>query len=203
LENKTISPQKEFQRIVPIAISNACFSIKLSKELIEDCKQKCKGIVENARNYGQHYTDDDGELEERFINGHGAQVALEQHLGIKFTNWNSKKPDNVADLLPIGLMIGIKSFKAPNNAPLIFKDTKYPEIIMAIDENDKSLFHCLGVFSKTKLSYPDFRCDSLIHDPRIKKRNTKTGFYKIDVGVPFTTLDDLKKIAGNNWLIKK
>jgi len=199
--SRFINPQQEFKRLVPIAISKTCFSVKLSKELIEECKTKCKGVVSNAIDYGQHYTDDDRELEERFLNGHGAQVALEQHLGIKFTNWNSKKPDNVADLLPVGLKIGVKSFKAPNNAPLVFKNIQYPEIIMALDENDRSIFHCLGVFATVFLKHPEYICDSLIHDPRIKKRDTKTGFYKIDIGEPFTTFDQLKKIAGKLWTV--
>jgi hypothetical protein len=195
-----INPQKEFERLIPIALSKACFSVKFSSDVMKEYNQKSKEISESARKYGQHYSSDGQELDERFINGHIAQVAIEEHLGIKFTEWGSSKPNGVADLLPAGLNIGVKSFKiAQKNAPMISRVVKYPEIIMAIDGEDKNIYHCLGVFSVKVLTYPDFICDDLVKTKAALER--KTAFYKIDYGVPFNTFDQLKKIVGPLWTI--
>ena len=119
------------------------------------------------------------------------------------TTIGSKKLFNDPDLRPIGLEIGVKAFKAPSNAPIIFKYSKYPEIIMCRDANDKYLYHCLGLFAPTYLNYHEFVCDSLVIDPNLLERGTKTGFYRIDKGVPFKTLNDLKKLVEKKWETKK
>ena len=191
-----INPQKEFERLVPIAIANACFSVKFSKDNYLD---KFSEMEEDMRQYGQHYFIDGGQLNERVMNGIGAQLALEQHLGIRFTKWGQKKPDNIPDMLPVGLKVGVKCSKAPDNAPLISKKAHYPEIIFLIDEHDRSLYHCLGIFSPVDLTHPDFVCDSLKKDPSILEY--KTGFYRIDKGVPFTTFNNLKTILNDKWKI--
>lgn len=196
----SIKPQEEFERILPDAIAKACFSIEFSKDVMEEYRKKAIIISENAKKYGQHYSSDSQRLEERFVNGHLSQVAIEQQLGIKFTEWGSTNPDGTADMLPAGLKIGIKSFKvAEKNAPMIPRIIKYPEIIVAIDGPNKNIFHCLGVFSCGVLRCPNYICDSLVKTKSALER--KTGFYKIDKGMPFNTLDQLKKIVGNLWII--
>lgn len=200
-ETKTIKPQEEFERLLPDAIANACFSVQLTNDDLEKYLVKCNKISDAARKYGNHYTTDSGQLQERFKNGHLAQIAIEKYLNVSFTDWDSIVPNSSADLLPIGLNVGIKSFKAPSNAPMVSRQIKYPEIMVAI-EKDKNIFYCLGVFKPRDLKEKDFICDSLIkddRDPEIFER--KTGFYRIDKGTPFNTLDQLKNIIGPLWTI--
>jgi hypothetical protein len=194
--SRIINPQEEFEKLVPIAISKACFSVKLDNS---DYLKKFQDMVDDMTTYGQQYTSDGGELNERVKNGIGAQLALENYLGITFTKWGGKKPDGIPDLLPAGFKIGVKSFKAPKNAPLISKTPSYPEIIMAIDENDKSIFHCLGIFGPTDLKNKEYTCDSLKQDPKIHEY--KTGFYRIDKGIPFNSFDQLIKLTKGKWII--
>jgi hypothetical protein len=191
-----INPQKEFEKLIPFVISKACFSVKLYND---DYLKKFEEMVQDMTDYGNQYAIDGGELNERVKNGIGAQLALENHLGIKFTKWGQKKPDSIPDLLPVGLKVGVKSFKAPKNAPLISKTQSYPEIIMAIDEHDRCLFHCLGVFAPTDLIEKQFVCDTLKKDPSIP--DYKTGFYRIDKGIPFNTFNDLLKLTKGKWTI--
>ena len=70
---------------------------------------------------------------------------------------------------------------------------------MAIDENDKSVFHCLGIFGPTDLKNKEYTCDSLKQDPKIHEY--KTGFYRIDKGIPFNTFDQLIKLTKGKWII--
>jgi hypothetical protein len=199
-ETKTIKPQEEFQRLLPDAIANACFSVTFSLDVMEEYRKKATEISNSAKEYGQQYSSDNEQLVERFINGHLAQVAIEKQLGVKFTQWKSTKPDGTADMLPVGLKIGIKSFKvSEKNAPMIPRIIKYPEIIVAIDGLDKNIFHCLGIFKPRDLKEKDFICDSLIKTKSALER--KTGFYRIDKGTPFNTLDQLKNIVGPLWTI--
>ena len=200
-----INPQKEFERLLSITLPNACFSIKLDNQTIKEYSKKSDEWAEDKKTFGHHYAVDQKNIHARSSNGHKAQAALECQLGMKFTEWmiGNKKLFNDPDLRPIGLEIGVKAFKAPRNAPIIFKYSKYPEIIMCRDEYDHNLYHCLGVFGPTDLNHPDFVCDTLIQDPDLLERGTKTGFYKIDKGVPFKTLDDLKKLTVPQWLTKK
>lgn len=203
--SRTINPQKEFERLLSITLPKACFSVKLDNQTIEEYSKMSYEWAEDKKIFGHHYSVDQKNIHTRSSNGHKAQAALEYQLGVKFTEWmiGNKKLFNDPDLRPIGLEIGVKAFKAPKNAPIIFKYSPYPEIIMCRDEHDENLYHCLGIFAPTDLNNHEYVCDSLIQDPDLLERNTKTGFYKIDKGVPFKTLDDLKKLAGNKWLTKK
>lgn len=200
-----INPQKEFERLLPIAISNACFSVKLPSDVVEEYSDMAYQWAEDKKTFGHHYDVDQKNIHSRSSNGHGAQGALEHQLGVKFTEWmiGNKKLFNTPDLRPIGLEIGVKAFRAPRNAPIIFKNSRHPEIIMCRDENDKYLYHCLGVFGPSVLNFEQYVCDSLIQDPSLLERGTKTGFYKIDVGKPFTTLAELKELAGTKWATQK
>jgi hypothetical protein len=205
LENKIINPQKEFEKNLSIAISNACFTVRLPDDMVEEYDNKSYEWAEDKKTFGHHYTLDQKNIHARSNNGHSAQGALEYQLGVKFTEWmiGNKKLFNTPDLRPIGLEIGVKAFKAPKNAPIIFKQSHYPEILMCRDQYDKSLYYCLGLFGPSTLNFKEYTCDSLIIDPDLLERGTKTGFYKVDVGKPFTCLEDLKKLAGTKWITKK
>lgn len=200
-----INPQKEFNRLLPNAIANACFSVELPDALVEEYDVKSYQWAEDKKTFGHHYSVDQKNIHSRSSNGHSAQGALEYQLGVTFTEWmiGSKKLFNDPDLRPIGLEIGVKAFKAPRNSPIIFKYSAYPEIFMCRDEHNTRLYHCLGVFGPSILNFEEYTCDSLIIDPNLLERGTKTGFYRVDLGTPFKSLDDLKKLAGTKWLTKK
>ena len=123
---RLINPQKEFERLVPIAIANACFSVNVSKEAYID---KFNQFANGMRSFGQHYLIDGKEIDKRVRNGIGAQLALEKQLGVTFTKWGENKPDDIPDMLPVGLKVGVKSSEAPRNAPLVAKNIYHPQII--------------------------------------------------------------------------
>jgi hypothetical protein len=74
---------------------------------------------------------------------------------------------------------------------------------MCRDQHDKYLYYCLGLFGPSVLNFKDYTCDSLIQDPDLLERGTKTGFYKVDKGVPFTSLEELQKLTSVKWSTKK
>jgi hypothetical protein len=197
---KYINPQKEFERLIPIAIEKACFSVEVPLEKIEEYREKITLITEGALRYKNNYAVDYTHLDERMTNGFLGQAALEHYLGVKITGDDMSKPDSSPDMKLCGLNIGIKVSKAAQkNAPLIPDIVKHPEIIMLIDSKNKYLYHCLGIFSHKILQNPEFRCKSLVKDEKAEER--KTGFYRIDVGLGFTTFKDLKQKVSPYWLI--
>lgn len=197
---KYINPGNELKKIIPIAMEKACFSVEISKQKLEEYDEKINRIVKAARNFKRNYEHDSNYLEERMKNGFLAQAALEDYFGVDITGDNFEEPDRSADLKLCGLNIGIKTSKAKqNNAPLIPDIVKNPEIIMLIDPNNKYLYHCLGVFSVKILSNPYYRCKSLVKDKNAAY--LKTGFFRLDVGYPFKTLNELKKAVSPFWLI--
>ena len=57
-----INPQKEFERLLPDAISNACFSVKLPKNIIEEYSEMSDKWAEDKKTFGHHYAKDQNNI---------------------------------------------------------------------------------------------------------------------------------------------
>lgn len=129
-------------------------------------------ILEKLKEKG-HKKDHSKEAK-RWFTGRLGEMAVERVLSKKFCDWSigqSQKYDE-PDLLPLGYKVGIKTVEF-GKYPVIFKKSKYPEIIcILLAENLVAVCGLADVETLTK--YQDIE---LIESPLLKEKGTKTGFY--------------------------
>lgn len=138
---------------------------------IEDFIQE---LIEYKEQEEQHKIDGNQERT-RWISGLVAEAAVEELLGIEFIDWtvgpshNYNKPDIN------GRETGVKCSEW-GKFPVIYKDDNendYPQIICL--KTGYNIIEICGIADEVCLqTYQD---DELIHDPDLKKKGTKTGFY--------------------------
>ena len=166
---------------------------------------------------GLHYATDQNYLAIRSLTGHAGQLALEQHLNVKFTDLDPtfSYDKNIPDLSPIGLKVGIKTHRF-QNPPLLncipekmYKNMDeqtrnkfyYPQIIMSKDPDCEKTFYLLGVYSVNILWHPDYTEKQMIYDESLSNRGTKIPFIGMHRGHVFNNLEELKNIVGPKWTI--
>lgn len=196
-----VYPQKELERRVPLAIENACWSVEVPRPYIQTYDEFSEAWTHDKHDSYIGYRIDGNDLVKRSTRGHRGQAAFEYYMGVKFTDLDPSFSFDkaVPDLRPLGLEIGIKTFKAPRNAPLIFVNSTYPEIFMMEDQHNPDLYYCLGIFGPKFLNDRDSICMSLVHDDNCRAKGTKIGFYPIDRGIPFKNMDELLSLTSKKW----
>lgn len=202
MTNKIINPLKEYHRRMEIALSNTP-SIKITEEQRFIVDNFGKDWADNKMKVGMHYTQDSHQIYTRNKNGHKGQVALENYIGKQFTDYDPlfSLDKNIPDLQPIGLRYGVKTNR-PSNPFMIFRNSKYPEILITQDPVDDLKYYILGLFPTSLLNHPDFVCTSLIYNDQVLRKGSKIGFFGVDLGKPFSSYEDLVKLAGDKWIVK-
>ncbi len=176
------------------------YTAKFTPVIVRISQEKKEKIVAHVTKWAEAkikesgYENDRKSLITRGVTGLVAEVALEQLLGVEFVNWeigNSTR-FNHADLLPIGIKIGIKSVRH-GNFPLISKREYTPQIIVIRGEKDKVAI--LGVASQSVLS--KFQDINLVRDQNVVSKGLKTCFRGFSHLYPFKSLEELKAIEYN------
>ena len=145
-----------------------------------------------------HHIKDPINREERFFTGMFGEVAIVVYIlgeSIESIDWSigPSAQYKKADLSNIGLDVGIKTVRHPDNHPkrieafpLVSQKPKCPEIInVKLSDNKINTIGVVGVeYLKTYA-----RID-LVNDTRARTR--KAGFYNFSVAKPFKSLEELK-----------
>jgi hypothetical protein len=135
----------------------------------------------------QHQKDGDKEYK-RTLTGIKGEIAVELFLKESFIDWSigDSKDYNKADLLPLGLNIGIKAVEY-GKFPIVHKKVQRPEIITII-WNYNTVLIC-GFASIPTLK--KFQDDNLILNDNLRKKGTKTGFYGFNYLQKFNNKQEL------------
>ena len=136
-----------------------------------------------------HQKDGDKERK-RWFTGVSGELAVENYLKVRFFDWGigNSHHFNSPDLRKIGLNIGIKTVEY-GKFPVIHKDSRKPEIIVV--KKDNRYFICGLAPVPVLNAYQD---DELILNAKLRARNVKTGFYGFKHLIPFSSLQELRKI---------
>ena len=205
-DRKTIIPIVEYRKRLDKALAYST-RIVIPQEDYDLIQAFSKEWAEEKRKAGLHYEKDGRYLDLRSLNGHMGQIALEHHLGKRFTDLDPKfgYEKNTYDLAPIGLKYGVKTHSV-GNPPMIdlhTEDKRYPQIILTRDHSCPRTFHLLGLFPVSLLYHKDFSETKLIYDDELAKRQAKTCFYGVNLGKTFHTHEDLLQYAGDKWTFTK
>ena len=167
--------------------------IDLTKEDICKLDNFSKKQIEVSKTEKHHKYDNKNEYK-RWVTGKAGELAVDKLLKIQASTWGNEVSHmhNVADLKGIGINVGIKTVEY-GKFPVIFKKSYYPEII-TIKKNNS--IYVLGLATvKCLNTYQD---DNLILSKQLRERGVKTGFYAFDKLIPFSTIEDIKKIIKKN-----
>lgn len=147
--------------------------VTLSPVIIETAMDFAVKKAERKLSEYQHQKDGDKEYK-RTLTGIKGELAVEILLNESFIDWSigDSKDYNKADLLPLGLNIGIKAVEY-GKFPVVHKIVERPEIITII-WNYNTVLIC-GFASIPTLK--KFQDDNLILNDKLRKKGTKTGFY--------------------------
>lgn len=166
---------------------NSFIRVEISEYDISTAKEFTKLKVERKLQEYQHKIDGDVEFK-RTLTGIKGEIAIETFLGRQFIDWtigDSRNYDK-ADLLPLGLNIGIKTVEF-GKFPVVHKVIKRPEIITIL-ENWNTILIC-GLASVPVLK--KHQDDDLILNKKLRDKGTKTGFYGFDCLQEFKSVKDL------------
>lgn len=135
----------------------------------------------------------------RISTGLRGERAVECFLNAQFIDWTigDSKKYHKPDLSPIGLRVGVKTVEF-GSAPIIFKQERYPEIIVLYKDTERKSFALIcGLASKAVLN--SFRNQDInsVKDIKLRQKGTKTAFRGFDKLDPFENLEQLK------WLVEK
>jgi hypothetical protein len=202
MTSKIIKPIEEYHRRMELALAKAPM-VKITQEQCDRVKTFGTQWADNKMEVGLHYTPDSNQIYTRNTRGHLGQVALENYLGMQFTDYDPifDLSKNIPDLEPIGLRYGVKTNR-PRNPFMIFRNSDYPEILITQDPQCELTYYILGLFPTSLLNHPDFVCTSLIYDDQVLRRGSKIGFFGVDLGKPFSSYDDLVRLAGDKWIVE-
>lgn len=167
--------------------ANSFIRVSIDPEYVTKIEQFAKKIAEAKSKEIHHKKDSYNEIK-RFTTGLMGEAALEKLLGIDIIDWSigSSNRYHVPDIP--GYKVGIKTVER-DKFPIIFKENYYPQIFCIRNKIRKNLVFICGLATCDVLN--TYQDDSLIIDPRLRARNTKTGFYGFDKLIPIHSLDDL------------
>lgn len=150
-------------------------------------------VIERKKSEGHHQIDGSQEYK-RFFTGTMGEFAIEKFFNVKFIDWSIGNSDdyNRADLLSIGLNVGIKTVEMFKH-PIVHKTPHRPELIN-IRRNRNTIILCGLATIPVLQKYQD---DSLILSPLLKSRGTKTGFYGFDHLIKINSLNELKHLISD------
>lgn len=185
---------------------NRIVEIPLTDEMIAEAKDFCQRIVAAKKKEKLHKKDGNYEWR-RWFTGTLGEMALEKFLGVSFrdktiTVGSSYKHD-VPDLSPIGLEVGVKSFRV-GNFPLVNRskfdlETKkrkklYGQVFIGISEEKKTAY-LLGIAFDEQLYVNEINRDN---ERYVKDTNAllrKTAFTYFDHLYTFGSLKKLQALT--------
>tara|TARA_R100001594_G_scaffold53825_1_gene87396 strand:- start:1058 stop:1663 length:606 start_codon:yes stop_codon:yes gene_type:complete len=151
--------------------------------------------VAEAKAPEAHQKADPRKRSERFFTGMLGELAISYLLEKDFIDWGigPSAQYKKADLSGIGLNVGIKTVRHPDNHPkrieafpLVSQKPKCPEIInVKLSDNKINTIGVVGVEHLKTYARID-----LVNDTRARTR--KAGFYNLSVAKPFKSLEELK-----------
>lgn len=179
---------RDFKECISGVIEAATI-VELEDNYLQRIKNLTDEIVKEKTAELHHQVDNQKE-QKRFMTGFKGEAALEEVLGISIIDWSAgdSKDYHIPDVP--GYKVGIKAVEY-GKFPVIFKKNYYPQIICVIDTDNPNMVHVCGLATPQVLN--TYQDDSLILDPRLKARGTKTGFYGFDHLVPLLSLSDIEK----------
>ena len=161
--------------------------------------------VAKAKAPEAHQKSDPRERPERFFTGMLGELAISYILKKDFIDWSigPSAQYKKADLSGIGLNVGIKTVRHPDDHPqgreafpLVSQNPKCPEIINIKLSDNK--INTIGVVDVEHLK-TDARID-LVNDDKAKTR--KAGFPNLSVAKPFKSLEKLESLVlPDSWPI--
>ena len=166
----------------------------ISLEQITQIKDFVSIVLETKKKEQPHIV---GSLKEekRWYTGFAGEVALENFLGIKFTDFSVGNSENynIPDMVKAGYNVGVKTVEY-GKFPLIFKKSYKPEVII-LKKNLSEFFIC-GLATLDVLD--EMQSDSLIISPYLKARGTKTGFFGFQYLQQFSNLKEFEALMVKN-----
>lgn len=181
--------QKRFVQDV-LGCKNNMHYITLTEEELSKIDCFVRKVIEKKCSEGHHIIDG-GQEYKRFFTGTMGEVAIEKFFNVRFIDWSigDSNDYNKADLLTIGLNVGIKTVEMYKH-PIVHKVPHRPELIN-IRRNRNTIILCGLATVPVLRQYQD---DSLILSPALRNRGTKSGFYGFDHLIKVDSFIELKKI---------
>jgi len=161
--------------------------ILIDREYISKIENFVAKIVA-FKNKEDHHIVDSNKESKRFMTGFMGEAAIEKLFGIQIIDWTIGNSSYYHHPDIPGYNVGIKTVEK-GKFPIIFKQNKYPQIIcIRSDYRDDLVFVC-GLATADVLN----RCqsDTLVLDPRLQGRGTKTGFWGFNELTQVSSLDDI------------
>lgn len=173
-----------------LPIQDSCPVITIPKEIEDKIDQFVDRLIQSKRKEFIHIIDG-GSEKKRWKTGISGEIAVEMLLGIEFVDWTigESKNYNCSDLSACGLDVGIKTVEY-GKFPIIHKNSKRPEIIVVKKGN---LYYICGLAPTHVLN--THQDDNLVLSPKLRARNTKTGFYGFQYLIPFRTFKELESLT--------
>ena len=147
--------------------------VEMNDEDIEKVRNFTSKLI-SVKLSESHHSIDRNKESKRWTNGYMGECAVEKYIDRKFVDFSigSSNSYHIADMSRIGINCGIKTVEI-GNFPIIFKESKMPEIIVIKESNYN--YHICGVATIKALNI--YQDESLIIDENLRKRGTKTAFY--------------------------
>ena len=179
---------KDFSKCIS-GVIEAATVVELEDNYLKRLKNLTDAIVAQKIVEPHHQVDNQKE-QKRFMTGFKGEAALEELLGISIIDWSAgdSKDYHIPDIP--GYNVGIKAVEY-GKFPVIFKKNYCPQIICVIDADNPKMVYICGLATPQVLN--TYQDDSLIIDPRLRARGTKTGFYGFDHLVHLSDLEQIKK----------
>ena len=144
--------------------------VELTKQEIQKIQQWCLEMVATKADEFGYRRDNDSILARHFT-GRAGEVAVQNHTGQEFVDWSIG--DSSLYNYPDMGDVGVKTSVFPNH-PVIFKTSKYPEIIcLKAGRNIHRVAIC-GLATPDLLN--KYQNDSLILSSKLRAKGTKTAF---------------------------
>ena len=137
----------------------------------------------------EHHKIDGGSEEKRWMTGKGGEVAVEKLIRRKFVDWDvcESSLKKEADLLPLGVNVGIKTVTLENGFHIIHIDVKRPEIMVL--EMEPRTYLILGLaFRETLRAHRD---PLSVLSSKLLARGDKTAFNGYKYLRVFKNFDEL------------
>lgn len=165
--------------------------IVIPNQTISNIKLFTNDLIRAKQIEQTHQIDNNQEFR-RFYTGLIGEAALEILLGIPIIDWNigNSKNYNTPDIQSLG--IGIKTVEY-GKFPIIFKKNDYPQIInLKLDESTILVGGLAGTHVLNT-----YQSDDLILSPKLRARNTKSGFYGLHTLINLQKVDITRMVRHN------
>lgn len=167
--------------------SGSFTKVRIGRDCLCRIEELARDIVARKAGESHHRVDHNNEIK-RFTTGLMGEAALEKLLGVKIIDWTvGDSSDYHRPDIP-GYRVGIKTVER-GKFPIIFKENRYPQIICVRSDKVEDLVFVCGLATPDVLN--ECQSDSLIVDPNLRRRGTKTGFWGFHRLIPVNGIEDL------------